>query len=165
MLKKIRVLIWDVFVNIYPWYLRLIYKMEIGSNTRISWNAHMDLSINPKGIKIGNNCLITRGCYLLAHDVSRNLVKGISIGNGCFVGVGAIILPGVNIGDNCIIGAGAVVTKDIPPYSLWTGNPARQRGWVSRAGHKLTFNKQGTAVCPETGERYIMENNQVKQAK
>ena len=125
MLKKIRVLIWDVFVNIYPWYLRLIYKMEIGSNTRISWNAHMDLSINPKGIKIGNNCLITRGCYLLAHDVSRNLVKGISIGNGCFVGVGAIILPGVNIGDNCIIGAGAVVSRDIPDNSIVVGNPAR----------------------------------------
>lgn len=112
-------------MHLYPEYLRKVYKMNIGINSRISWNAHLDKSINPKGINIGSNCLITRGVYLLAHDAARGIKKDIHIGNNCFIGVGAIILPGVSIGDNCIVGAGSVVTKDIPSNSICAGNPAK----------------------------------------
>ena len=112
-------------MHLYPEYLRKVYKMNIGFNSRISWNAHLDKSINPKGINIGNNCLVTRGVYLLAHDAARGIKKDIHIGNNVFIGVGAIILPGVSIGDNCIVGAGSVVTKDIPSNSICAGNPAK----------------------------------------
>ena len=99
--------------------------MDIGVNTQISWHTHLDKSINPEGIHIGDNCLITRGGYILAHDEARKIKKDIYIGNDCFLGVGVIVLPGVRIGNNCIIGAGSVVTKDIPDNSIAAGNPAR----------------------------------------
>ena len=114
---------------------------------------------------LGPSCVFTNVINPRSFIPRKNEYRKTLIKKGATIGANATIICGHTIGEYAMIGAGAVVTKDIPPYSLWTGNPARQRGWVSRAGHKLTFNKQGTAVCPETGERYIMENNQVKQAK
>jgi UDP-2-acetamido-3-amino-2,3-dideoxy-glucuronate N-acetyltransferase len=55
-----------------------------------------------------------------------------------------------------------VVTKEVPDYALVVGNPARQMGWMSRNGHKLTFDNQGLATCPETGERYQLKDNRVR---
>ena len=66
-----------------------------------------------------------------------------------------------DIGAYAFIGAGAVVTKNIPAYSLWVGNPAKQLGWVSEYGHRLNFDENGLAVCPESDEKYKIENNQV----
>jgi UDP-2-acetamido-3-amino-2,3-dideoxy-glucuronate N-acetyltransferase len=62
-----------------------------------------------------------------------------------------------------MIGAGAVVTKDIPPYALVVGNPSRQIGWVSEYGHRLSFDDKGKAICPETGQSYQLDDNQVKR--
>ncbi len=60
-IKMLRRMIWRKLVHFYPWYLRNMYKMDIGHNVRISWRANLDLTINPKGIHIGCNTLITRG--------------------------------------------------------------------------------------------------------
>ena len=76
------------------------------------------------------------------------------IGRGATVGANATIICGVKVGAYALIGAGAVVTKDVAPHALVTGNPARQRGWVSRAGYGLVFNSLGIARCPGTGEEY-----------
>ncbi len=83
------------------------------------------------------------------------------VGRGASIGANATIVCGHNIGPYAFIGAGAVVTKDVPAYALVIGNPARQTGWMSEYGHKLKFDKDGIAVCPESGQKYKLINNQV----
>jgi UDP-2-acetamido-3-amino-2,3-dideoxy-glucuronate N-acetyltransferase len=80
---------------------------------------------------------------------------------GASIGANATIVCGHRIGSYAFIGAGAVVTKDVPDYALMVGNPARQTGWMSEYGHKLKFDKDGIAVCPESGQKYRLSDNQV----
>ena len=80
---------------------------------------------------------------------------------GATVGANATIVCGHTLGEYCMIGAGAVVTKDVPPFALMTGVPARRTGWVSRHGEKLLFDADGQAICPATGEHYELKNNKV----
>jgi UDP-2-acetamido-3-amino-2,3-dideoxy-glucuronate N-acetyltransferase len=83
------------------------------------------------------------------------------VGRGASIGANATIVCGHNIGKFAFIGAGAVVTKNVPDYSLWIGNPARQAGWMSEYGHRLQFDEQGQATCPESGHNYRLENGTV----
>ncbi len=85
------------------------------------------------------------------------------VGKGASIGANATIVCGHNIGKFAFIGAGAVVTKNVPDYSLWMGNPARQAGWMSEYGHRLHFNAEGNATCPESGETYTLNDGQVKK--
>jgi len=82
---------------------------------------------------------------------------------GASIGANATIVCGHNIGKFAFIGAGAVVTKEVPDYALVIGNPARQSGWMSEYGHKLNFNKEGLAVCPESNQEYILTNGRVSR--
>ena len=99
--------------------------MDIGKNCCISWKAHLDKSVNPKGIHIGDNTWILSGAMILAHDYCRNLKKDTYIGNNCVIGVRALVLPGLSIGNQVVIGGGSVVTKDIPAHCIAAGNPAK----------------------------------------
>ena len=91
---------------------------------------------------------------------SKTVVK-----KGVSIGANATIVCGHDIGEYAFIGAGAVVTKHVPPYALLVGNPAKQMGWMSEFGHKLNFNKEGEATCPESGDRYILMDGQVSKIK
>lgn len=83
---------------------------------------------------------------------------------GATIGANATIVCGNPIGQYAFIGAGAVVTKTVPDFALIVGNPGRQIGWMSRHGHRLQFDEDGIAVCPESGEKYIRsDNNRVMQ--
>jgi UDP-2-acetamido-3-amino-2,3-dideoxy-glucuronate N-acetyltransferase len=82
---------------------------------------------------------------------------------GASIGANATIVCGNEIGAYSFIGAGAVLTKETKPYELWVGNPAKHVGWISKFGHKLAFNENDEAKCPESGEIYILENNLVKK--
>lgn len=124
-ITKLRENMWLFFVNAYASYLRKVYHMDIGRNVRVSWKAHLDKSINPQGIHIGEGACVLNGAMILAHDACRSLKADTYIGENCVVGVRSIILPGVKIGDSSIVGAGAVVSKDVPAHCIVVGNPAK----------------------------------------
>jgi UDP-2-acetamido-3-amino-2,3-dideoxy-glucuronate N-acetyltransferase len=86
----------------------------------------------------------------------KTLVK-----EGASLGANSTILCGITIGKYAFIGAGAVVTKDVPDYALVIGNPARIAGWMSEAGQKLVFDKEGFARCSKSNRKYKLENNLV----
>lgn len=124
-MKRIRIFLWHLIVKAYSCYLSRVYKMDIGKDVRISWKAHLDKSINPKGIHIGDGTVVANGAIILSHDACRRLKADTYIGKNCLIGVRSIILPGVRIGDSSIVGAGAVVTKDVPNNCVVAGNPAK----------------------------------------
>ena len=80
---------------------------------------------------------------------------------GATIGANATVVCGHNIGEYALIGAGAVITKDIAPYALVVGNPSRQIGWVSEYGHRLNFDGNGIALCPESNQKYKLEDGKV----
>lgn len=102
--------------------------------------------INPR------SAIDRRGTYAKTH-----------VGKGATIGANATIVCGKNIGKFAFIGASAVVTKTIPDYALVIGNPARQTGWMSEYGHKLSFDENGKATCPESGEVYLMKEGKVSK--
>lgn len=92
----------------------------------------------------------------------ENYMKTV-VGKGATIGANATIVCGNDIGQFSFIGAGAVVTKEIKPYALVVGNPSRQVGWMSEYGHRLKFNDQGMATCPESKEKYKLQDDQVSK--
>ena len=84
---------------------------------------------------------------------------------GASLGANSTIVCGHTIGRFAFVGAGAVVTKDVPDFALVVGNPARITGWMSEAGRKLTFDKNGIAVCDKSGKTYKLEKNKVVEVK
>ena len=125
MIHKLRVFLWQKAVKLNRWYLRRLYKMDIGEDVKIAYSAHLDKSIYPQGIHIGDGTHVANGALILSHDACRRLKTDTYIGKDCLIGARSIILPGVKIGDSSIVAAGAVVTKDVPPNSVVAGNPAK----------------------------------------
>ena len=82
---------------------------------------------------------------------------------GASLGVGAVILPGVTIGEFAMVGAGAVVARDVPPYALVVGSPARARGWVCQCGQPVRFRGE-EATCGECGRRLVRRGDSVGPA-
>ena len=85
------------------------------------------------------------------------------VGRGASIGANATIVCGNDIGAFAFVGAGAVVTKTVSPYALVVGNPARMIGWVSEYGHRLEFDENSEAECPESGERYMLKDGKVSK--
>ena len=149
-------------------------RCNIGQNVVVSPGVVLG-----KNVKIQNNVSVYTGVtcdddvFLGPSMVFTNVINPRSavnrkseyakthVGKGATIGANATIVCGHDIGPYAFIGAGAVVTKNIPAYSLWVGNPARQRGWMSEYGHQLSFNEEGNAVCPESGERYELKDGRV----
>jgi UDP-2-acetamido-3-amino-2,3-dideoxy-glucuronate N-acetyltransferase len=91
------------------------------------------------------------------HEYKKTIVK-----RGATIGANATILCGIEIGEYAFIGAGAVVTRDVLPFSLIMGNPARHKGWMSVKGFKLEFNREGRSTCPGSGDEYILDEGKVR---
>ena len=138
----------------------------LGKNVKIQNNVSIytgvicedDVFLGPS--MVFTNVINPRSAINRRDQYSKTVVK-----QGASIGANATIICGHDIGRYAFIGAGAVVTKHVPDYALVIGNPARQTGWMSEYGHKLEFNKEGTAVCPESNEVYKLENGIVKKIK
>ena len=122
---SIRVKLWTIATNLYPAILRKMYKMDLGTGVRIAHKAHLDKSVNPKGVHIGDRTWVLNGAFVMAHDHCRSLKTDTHIGHDCVIGVNSIIMPGVKIGNEVVIGSGSVVTKNIPDNCIAVGNPAK----------------------------------------
>lgn len=93
----------------------------------------------------------------------RNQYEKTLVKKGATIGANATIVCGHDLGRYCFIGAGAVITKTVKDYALMVGNPAKQIGWMSEYGHRLEFNEEGFAICPESKEKYQLEKDQVRK--
>lgn len=82
---------------------------------------------------------------------------------GASIGANATIVCGNDLGKYCFIGAGAVITKEVKDYALMVGNPAKQIGWMSEYGHRLEFDANGIATCPESKDQYELKNENVNK--
>ena len=153
---------------------------EIGEYCNIGQNVVVSPQvILGRNVKIQNNVSIYTGViceddvFLGPSMVFTNIVNPRSavirknhyvttiVEKGASIGANSTIICGNRIGRYSFIGAGAVVTKDVKPYALVIGNPAKQTGWMSEFGHKLDFDDKGMAICSESGDRYRLENGGV----
>jgi len=137
-------------------------NVVLGKNVKVQNNVSLyegvicedDVFLGPS--MVFTNVINPRSAVVRKHEYKKTLIH-----KGASIGANATIVCGNEIGEYALIGAGAVVTKNILPYALVMGNPAKQTGWVSEYGHKLNFNDKGIALCPETNTRYKLENNRV----
>jgi UDP-2-acetamido-3-amino-2,3-dideoxy-glucuronate N-acetyltransferase len=155
---------------------------EIGENCNIGQNVVISPGVKLGcNVKVQNNVSIYTGVtceddvFLGPSVVFTNVINprsainrknqygSTSVEKGASIGANATILCGIKIGKYSFVGAGAVVTKDVKPFALVMGNPARHTGWMSEYGHKLIFNNEGIATCIESGVIYRLENNEVSR--
>jgi UDP-2-acetamido-3-amino-2,3-dideoxy-glucuronate N-acetyltransferase len=136
----------------------------LGDNVKVQNNVSLytgvicedDVFLGPS--MVFTNVINPRSSVNRKSEYMQTLVK-----KGVSIGANVTIVCGVTLGSYCFIGAGAVVTKDVPDYALVMGNPARQAGWMSQAGEKLVFDKQGIAECPGSGAKYILDEGKVSK--
>jgi len=141
-------------------------EVKIGNRVKIQNNVSVytgvicedDVFLGPSAVF--TNVINPRSAVNRKEEFKPTLVR-----QGATIGANATIVCGITIGRYAFIGAGAVVTKNIPDYALVVGNPAHQTGWMSEYGHKLSFNSEGMAVCPESRERYQLINEKVVKIK
>lgn len=136
----------------------------LGNNVKVQNNVSIytgvvcedDVFLGPS--MVFTNVVNPRSAINRRGQYAKTIVK-----KGATIGANATIVCGHDIGEYAFIGAGAVITKHVKPYALMVGNPAKQIGWMSEYGHRLVFNKEGIAVCPESKEKYVIENEQVRK--
>ncbi|MBU3714218.1 MAG: N-acetyltransferase [Ferruginibacter sp.] len=141
-------------------------KVTLGDNVRIQNNVSVyEGVICEDDVFIGPSVVFTNVINPRSAISRKDQFKITRVKKGATIGANATIICGNEIGSYAFIGAGAVVTKNVPSYALIVGNPGRQAGWMSEYGHKLAFNSQGIAVCIETAQEYLLENNQAKRIR
>jgi UDP-2-acetamido-3-amino-2,3-dideoxy-glucuronate N-acetyltransferase len=114
------------------------------------------------GVFIGPAAVLTNDLYPRSVDLAGKLKRpadwsasGVVVREGASLGARVVVVPGRVIGRWAMVAAGAVVTRDVPDFALVAGVPARQIGWVGRAGERLLADGPGRWRCPQTGEGYV----------
>lgn len=137
-------------------------QVVLGNNVKVQNNVSIYSGVTCEDdVFLGPSMVFTninnpRSAVVRRDKYERTLVK-----RGATIGANATILCGHTIGKYAFIGAGSVVTKDVGDYELVVGNPARRIGWMSEFGQRLKFDPEGRAECPESGEKYELNGEQV----
>ena len=139
-------------------------EVRIGNRVKIQNNVSVYTGVTCEDdVFLGPSAVFTNVFNPRSAIVRKDEYKPTLVLKGATIGANATIVCGITIGKYAFVGAGAVVTKNIPDYALVIGNPARQTGWMSEYGHKLKFNPEGLAVCPESQDKYRLENGKVSK--
>ncbi|MEN8228595.1 MAG: DapH/DapD/GlmU-related protein [Bacteroidota bacterium] len=137
-------------------------EVVLGKNVKVQNNVSIytgvicedDVFLGPS--MVFTNVINPRSAVVRKEEYMKTVV-----GRGATIGANATVVCGNNIGRFAFVGAGAVVTREVKPYALVIGNPSRQVGWMSEFGHRLQFDKEGSAICPESNDQYRLVNDQV----
>ena len=163
-------------------FSHIMPSCEIGENCNLGQNVVVSPEVKlGNNVKVQNNVSIYTGViceddvFLGPSMVFTNIVNPRSavvrkdqyvttlVKKGATIGANATIVCGIEIGEYSFIGAGAVVIRNVPPYALVVGNPAKHIGWMSEFGHRLEFDMNNMAECPESKEKYILEEGKVRK--
>jgi UDP-2-acetamido-3-amino-2,3-dideoxy-glucuronate N-acetyltransferase len=138
----------------------------LGNNVKVQNNVSIYTGVTCEDdVFLGPSCVFTNIVNPRSAINRREQYVKTNVGRGVSIGANATVVCGHDIGKYAFIGAGAVVTKHVPDYALVVGNPSRQIGWMSEYGHRLEFDSNNIAVCPESKQEYKLENSRVIRIK
>lgn len=138
--------------------------VTLGNQVKVQNNVSIYTGVTcDDDVFLGPSCVFTNITNPRSAISRKDQYQSTHVGKGATIGANATIVCGHTIGAYALIGAGTVVTKEILPYALVVGNPSRQIGWVSEYGHRLDFDNDGYAVCPESGAQYQLKDNLVER--
>jgi len=136
-------------------------RVRIGDNVKIQNNVSVYDNVTLEEDVFCGPSMVFTNVYNPRSAVSRkDEYRDTVVRRGATLGANCTIVCGVEIGEYAFVGAGAVVNRNVPAFALMLGVPARQMGWMSRYGERLPLAITGTgeAVCPHTGDRYVLED-------
>ena len=139
-------------------------NVVLGNNVKVQNNVSIyEGVVCEDDVFLGPSMVFTNVINPRSAVIRRDQYKKTLVRKGASIGANATIICGIEIGEYAFIGAGSVVTKSVLSYAVVLGNPAKQTGWMSEYGHALEFNKDNIAVCKESGDAFVLENNSVRK--
>ena len=139
-------------------------EVVLGNNVKVQNNVSVYTGVTcDDDVFLGPSCVFTNVTNPRSAVNRKSQYAKTHIGKGATIGANSTIVCGHDIGTYAFIGAWAVVTKSVPDYALLVGNPARQLGWMSEYGHRLHFNPEGFAECPESHDKYQLKDGKVSK--
>jgi len=138
-------------------------NVVIGDNVKIQNNVSVYEGVTLEdGVFCGPSCVFTNVNNPRSEIIRKDEYRKTIVKKGASIGANATIVCGHNLGEYSFIAAGAVVTKEVPPFALMAGNPARRIGWMSKAGGRLSDD----LICPINGNQYAQNSlNQIEEVK
>jgi UDP-2-acetamido-3-amino-2,3-dideoxy-glucuronate N-acetyltransferase len=136
-------------------------RVVIGNNVKIQNNVSVYDNVTLEDdVFCGPSAVFTNVYNPRSAVTRKDEYRDTVVKRGATLGANCTVVCGVSIGEHAFIAAGAVVNRDVKPFALMAGVPARQIGWISRHGERLALPLSGDceALCPATGERYLLKD-------